>query len=86
MSRDRDELSCREFIDFILAYLEGDLDAPVRRIFEQHIEACPPCLDYLASYRETVALTAEACASDDAVPADVPEGLVRAVLDARRGS
>lgn len=81
-----DELSCREFMDVILAYLDGELAARERRLFEQHIRACPPCLDYLDSYRQTVALTGDAwagCEADDGVPEEIPEELVRAVLAAR---
>lgn len=81
-----DRLRCREFADVILAYLEGELDARERRLFEEHIRACPPCVDYLDSYRRTVALTGDAwpaCGPDDDVPEEVPEELVRAVLAAR---
>lgn len=81
-----DDLSCREFMDFILAYLDDEIDARGRRRFEEHIRACPPCLDYLDSYRQTVELTGDAfpaCGPDDTIPEDTPEELVRAVLAAR---
>lgn len=81
-----DALSCREFMDVLLAYLDDELGARERRLFEEHIDACPPCLDYLDSYRRTVALSGEAwtgCDADEGVPEEVPEELVRAVLAAR---
>ena len=51
--------------------------------FERHLERCPPCVNYLDSYRATIALARDACASED-VPRP-PDSLVRAILDARRG-
>jgi anti-sigma factor RsiW len=81
------DLSCREFTDFILAYLDGELQTRARALFEAHIRDCPPCLDYLDSYRQTVELAGQAwtaCGPDDAVPQEAPEELVRAMLEARR--
>ena len=82
-----DLLTCRDLIEFLRAYLDGELPAAMRQRFEDHVDACPPCLHYLDSYRETIALTAQAFADggpDDAVPDEVPEELVRAILAARR--
>jgi anti-sigma factor RsiW len=79
-------LSCREFIEFIMDWLDGELDPGVRREFAEHLEMCPDCVDYLESYRRTVALGKAAWESpgDAPVPDDVPEELVQAVLAARR--
>jgi len=76
-------LTCRELIDFLMAYLDGELPAAQRADFERHLGVCPPCLNYLETYKETVRL-GKACCADDALPADVPEELVRAILAARR--
>ena len=55
------------------------------RTFREHMDECPPCINYLESYRETVRLGREVCrGADDAIPDDVPEQLVQAVLAARR--
>jgi anti-sigma factor (TIGR02949 family) len=76
-------LTCRELTEFLLAYLDGELPEAQRREFERHLEACPACVHYTETYRETVRLGKQCCASD-ALPADVPEALVRAILAARR--
>jgi anti-sigma factor RsiW len=81
-----DVLTCRELIDFLRAYLDDELPSALRQRFEEHLACCPPCLDYLDSYRETVALAAEAFEAggpDEPVPEEVPEELVRAILAAR---
>jgi anti-sigma factor RsiW len=79
-------MTCRELIDFLMAYLDGELPADRRAIFDAHVAICEDCRRYLATYRETVALGRDACEADDA-PLDesVPEELVGAILAARGG-
>jgi anti-sigma factor RsiW len=81
----RHDLNCRDFVDFILAYLEKDLPPEQDTEFRRHMAACSSCVTYLETYKETIDLERMACAADDApVPGDVPEALVKAILAARR--
>ncbi|WP_420346665.1 anti-sigma factor family protein [Pelagibius sp.] len=78
-------ITCREFEEFLLDYLEGNLPRGQRRIFDLHLAICRECRDYLAAYKETMTLGKRAF--DDpaaALPKDVPEDLITAVLEARR--
>ena len=78
-------MTCRELVDFLGAYLDGEVADEVRRRFEEHLAACPECAAYLETYRETVKLAQDAFRDpDDPVPAEVPEDLVKAILAARR--
>ena len=78
-------MNCREFVDFLMAYLDGELPEVQANAFRQHMSDCPPCVTYLDTYRETVRLGGEVCADPaGAIPEDVPEELVQAVLAARR--
>ena len=78
-------MTCRELVEFLMDYLDGQLSEPERVCFEEHLGECPDCVAYLATDQETIRLGKEACtAGDDALPPDVPEDLVRAVLAARR--
>ena len=78
-------MTCRELVDFLMAYLDGELGADRRGLFEEHLRECPACREYLRTYVDTVRLgRAVFTHSDDAVPEDVPEDLVRAVLAARK--
>ena len=74
--------TCRELIEFLMSYLDGDLPKEQRATFEQHLAVCADCVDYVATYRRTRELAASV-RDDDEVPPDVPEDLVRAILDAR---
>ena len=77
-------MKCREFVEFLMEYLDGALAEQERSVFEGHIEDCPACVNYLDSYRETVRLGSRVCTPDAEVPPDVPEELVQAILSARR--
>lgn len=81
-------LTCREFIEFLMEYLERAL--PVQRLseFERHLGGCSSCRAYLQNYESTVRLGQAAfahpeAAPDGALPQDVPEELVKAILAAR---
>jgi anti-sigma factor RsiW len=78
-------MTCREFVEFLMAYLDDELDPEVHRVFAEHLDECPPCGDYLDNYRETIRLGKTACDPErpDALPGEVPEGLVQAILAAR---
>lgn len=77
-------LTCRDLVDFLMAYLDGELPDEERAEFERHLEACPPCVVYLETYQETVRLGKDAARSEE-LP-EAPEELVQAVLRARRRS
>ena len=79
-------LTCRELVEFLDRYFARELppDASIR--FDAHLAACPPCVAYARSYRETVALTRSAFEDDDAAVSGVPDELVVAILAASNRS
>ncbi len=78
-------MTCREFSDFIADFLSGELPAETLATFEQHLTVCSNCVKYLAGYKATVEL-GRAAFDDEmaALPDDVPDDLVTAILSARR--
>lgn len=79
-------LTCREVIEFLMNYAEGNVTPEERVRFEEHLAVCPACVNYLSTYRATVRLGQQAFEPLPADPSEssVPEDLVRAILDARR--
>jgi anti-sigma factor RsiW len=77
-------VNCREFVDFLMDYIEGNLEASQRVTFDTHMNECPGCITYLDTYRETVRLGGALCEDlDGPVPEEAPEALVQAILAAR---
>ena len=79
-------ITCREFEEFVLCYLDGELPARQATIFEWHLRICRECREYLAAYKRTIELgNAVLAPAHEAVLKNVPEDLIRAVLDSREG-
>ena len=74
-------MTCREVFDFLLDYTSNELPAGIRARFEEHLRLCPPCVNYVDSYKQTVALE-KAAWCDEAPPP--PEELIAAILAAQR--
>ncbi|MGE0461890.1 MAG: anti-sigma factor [Vicinamibacterales bacterium] len=78
-------MTCREFADFMMDYLSGELPEESRAPFERHLSRCPNCHEYLAQYKHTIEAGRLAFTNpEEELPADVPEDLVKAVLAARK--
>ena len=75
-------INCEQFENFMLAYIEDELPPSQLKVFDRHIQACPDCRRYIADYRRTLeALKVSKVVGDGTLP-EVPEDLIRAILDA----
>lgn len=81
----RPYLTCLEMLNFIMAYLDNELDAEQRFDFDRHLKVCPSCQNYLASYQQTIKL-GKIAMSDLNAPAEsvAPKHLIEAIRAARR--
>ena len=62
-------VSCAQAYDLLFDFLEGTLPEPERREVESHFSRCPPCHEFLQSYRKTPDLCRKALERD--APAEV---------------
>ncbi len=77
-------ITCREVVEFVMAYLDGDLTEEQRHEFERHMGVCPSCVNYLDTYKSTIMLGKSAARDEgSAVCGDIPDALIRAVRAAR---
>lgn len=79
------ELTCREIIDFLMAYLDGELPACKRTIFDLHLSICEDCRNYLDSYQSTIELERK-LAGESVLPLqeqELPFDLIKAILASR---
>jgi anti-sigma factor RsiW len=57
-----DQLNCREIFERLSEYIDGELDVKLRERFDKHLQACEPCLRFVATLRKTVELCRESSA------------------------
>jgi anti-sigma factor RsiW len=70
------EITCREVVELVTAYLDGAMSAPDRLLFEQHLVMCGGCATYLEQMRETIARAGEL--REDDIPAPALDALLAA--------
>jgi anti-sigma factor RsiW len=77
-------MKCSDLITTFLAeYVEGTLPPETRADFEHHLDVCASCVAYLRTYRETIAMAAAAGTAPRIDMQDVPEDLIKAILQVR---
>jgi len=50
-------MTCREYRDLMMAFLDQELDGPQRKAFEDHIAVCRGCAEELAQFQQLKTLT-----------------------------
>ena len=81
-------ITCREFEEFVLSYLDGELTPKQNRVFKMHLYLCRECREYLNAYQTTIELSKQilrepSMPATDEMPDEVPEDLIKAILAAK---
>jgi len=84
LSRMQGMITCKEFENFVLSYLDGELSPTQSRVFRMHLLLCRECRDYLCAYERSVELS-KLLLQEPRKPVldEVPEDLIKAVLAAK---
>ena len=78
-------VSCREFEAFLIDYFEDSLPKRQRLVFDMHLKLCRECREYLIAFKRSIDVSKRVFADlDEPTPAEIPEDLVRAIIDARK--
>ncbi|HJZ86010.1 MAG TPA: zf-HC2 domain-containing protein [Polyangia bacterium] len=64
---------CRQCVELLMDYVEGRLSPQDKVTLDEHFAKCPPCLDFMRSYRETPRIMREATATK--MPVEVKQKL-----------
>ena len=75
--------TCKEVLDALTEYLEGDLQGAAQEDFEGHMKGCRPCVAFFRTYRRSSDLAREALRIE-AVPPEL-QARVRSYLRSRLG-
>ena len=78
-----EELSCREVVEILGAYLDGAMTPADRVRLEAHLADCEGCTAYLEQLRVTIRLSGRL--SEEAVSSEVMAPLLEAFRAWRRG-
>ena len=80
-------LTCKQFDDFMVDFLERDLPLSQRLSCWLHLKMCRDCSKYVRQYEQTIALGKQAFDDPDKpVPNSVPEDLINAALAHRHNA
>jgi anti-sigma factor RsiW len=75
-------MNCRQVVELMTDYLEGNLPVHERARFEEHIAGCDGCRAYLAQLRTTRDVVGRI--ADEPMPASVERELIEAFRNWRR--
>ncbi len=67
---DPHEVPCREVLDAVYVYLDGEQDTVSRQRIRVHLDECAPCLRQYGLEQAVKSIVARCCGSDPA-PADL---------------
>jgi predicted anti-sigma-YlaC factor YlaD len=70
------ELSCKEIVELVTAYLEDALEPDEHVAFDEHLAECEACREYLNQMRQTVRLTGRL--GEESLPPPLLDELVSA--------
>ena len=77
-------ITCREFEEFVLSYLDGELTPKQNRVFKMHLSLCRECREYLNAYQTSIELSKQLLREPSMpVPDEAPEDLIKAILAAK---
>jgi anti-sigma factor RsiW len=75
-------MTCRQVVELMTEYLEGNLPAGDRTRFEEHIAGCDGCRAYLAQLQTTREMVGRI--ANEPMPASVERELIEAFRNWRR--
>lgn len=81
------QITCRQFEDFVLDYVEGRLSEDQLKLFNRHMTICPFCRTSLAAYVQTIEMGKAVCAEGEKDEAfqRAPQELIDAIIDVTTG-
>jgi anti-sigma factor RsiW len=76
-------VSCKELVELVTDYLEGTLPPGERQRFDEHLQLCDGCVNYVEQMRATIVATGTL--REESVPPEARDALLTAFRDWKRG-
>ena len=71
-------ICCKECLDLLCDYLEGELDESTSSSLERHFDDCPPCIAFFKTYKATTKVFRDSLGTIE-IPSEVQKKLVEFV-------
>ena len=68
-------ICCKECLDLLHDYLEGELDQETSISLEEHFADCPPCIAFFKTYKTTSTVCRESLGTIE-IPSEVQSKLI----------
>ena len=81
---EQDDIACRDLVELITPYLDGELSEEQRARIDAHLAICEGCVNALEQVRETIRVTGSL--TDDQIPEPEREVLRSVFRDWRDGA
>ena len=73
-------ICCKECLDLLYDYLEGDLAQETTKSLEEHFQDCPPCISFLNTYKSTTKICRNTLNQVE-IPEAIRETLLKVLKD-----
>ena len=73
------DIDCQRAYDLLFDFLDGSLPEPTTRDVSAHFALCPPCQQFMTSYKKTPHLTRAA------LEQEIPPAVTQGLMDFLRG-
>lgn len=67
--------NCRDCVDLLMDYLEGNLEPETKERLREHLTACAPCINFMKTYESCRDMTSKLRDQRVEVPAEVQQRL-----------
>lgn len=80
------QITCEQFEDFLIDYIEDLLSTKQRSLFEGHMKVCPMCRTSLNSYLKVIEMGQAVCAEDekDQIFTAAPQELIDSIIETQQ--
>ncbi len=62
---------CGDVERLLFEYVQGTLDAEAKLRLDKHFRDCPPCIEFLRTYRQTIDAARRFCCNQVEIPSTV---------------
>lgn len=67
--------TCQDCVDLLFDYLDSSLDPETLKLLDEHFAGCPPCVNFLKTYKSSKKMGKAMCDQRVRIPMEMEERL-----------